>query len=106
MKTLSGVDGTFLHMETPETPMHVGSLSLYDLPTGYRGDFYSDFRRHVRQRLHTVPVFTRRLAPMPLQFANPVWIEDGNIDLDYHVQQLTLPSPGTQAQLVEPEIKG
>jgi diacylglycerol O-acyltransferase / wax synthase len=99
MKTLSGLDGTFLHMETPETPMHVGSLSLYDPPSGYQGNFYADVRRQMRMRLHTVPVFTRKLAPMPLQFANPVWVEADKIDLDYHVQQLTLPSPGTQAQL-------
>jgi diacylglycerol O-acyltransferase len=99
MKTLSGIDGTFLHMETPETPMHVGSLSLYDLPSGYQGDFYADVRREVRRRLHTVPVFMRKLAPMPLQFANPVWVEEDRIDLDYHVQHVTLPSPGTQAKL-------
>ena len=45
------------------------------------------------------PVLTRKLAPMPLQFANPVWVEEDRLDLDYHVQRVTLPSPGTQAQL-------
>ena len=99
MKTVSGLDGAFLHMETPETPQHVGSLSRYVLPPGYKGDFYDDFRREMSRRLHLVPVFTRKLAPMPLQFANPVWVEDDEVDLDYHVQRLTLPSPGTQAQL-------
>ena len=99
MKTVSGLDGAFLHMETPETPQHVGSLSRYVLPPGYKGDFYDDFRREMAKRLHLVPVFTRKLAPMPLQFANPVWVEDDEVDLDYHVQRLTLPSPGTQAQL-------
>jgi len=39
MKTVSGVDGTFLHTETPETPQHVGALSRYALPAGYKGDF-------------------------------------------------------------------
>ena len=99
MKTVSGLDGTFLHMETPETPQHVGALSRYVLPPGYKGDFYDDFRRELAKRLHLVPVFTRKLAPMPLQFANPAWVEDDAIDLDYHVQRLTLPRPGTQAQL-------
>jgi diacylglycerol O-acyltransferase len=99
MKTVSGLDGTFLHMETPETPQHVGALSRYVLPAGYKGDFCDDFRRELSKRLHLVPVFTRKLAPMPLQFANPVWVEDGQVDLDYHVQRLTLPRPGTQAQL-------
>ncbi len=99
MKIVSGLDGAFLHMETPETPQHVGALSRYALPAGYKGDFYDDFRREMSKRLHLVPVFTRKLAPMPLQFANPVWVEDGHVDLDYHLQRLTLPRPGTQAQL-------
>jgi diacylglycerol O-acyltransferase len=99
MKVVSGLDGTFLHIETSETPQHVGSVSRYAPPPGYKGDFYHDFRRELAKRLHLVPVFTRKLAPMPLQFANPVWVEDDQVDLDYHVQRLTLPRPGTQAQL-------
>jgi WS/DGAT/MGAT family acyltransferase len=99
MKTLSGLDGTFLHLETVDTPMHVGSLHLFDLPPGYRGDFHANVKRQMKSRLHLAPVFTRRLAPMPLQFANPVWVEDDRVDLDYHVHRITLPAPGTQAQL-------
>ncbi len=99
MKTLSGVDGAFLHLETAETPMHVASLSLFDLPGGYRGDFHADIKRQLKQRLHLVPVLTRKLAPMPLQFANPAWVVEDRVDLNYHVQHVTLPGPGTQAQL-------
>ena len=99
MKALSGLDGAFLHIETPETPMHVASLHLFDLPRGYRGDFCADIRHVMSERLHLVPVFTRKLAPMPLQFANPVWVAADTVDLDYHVQKVTLPPPGTQAQL-------
>jgi WS/DGAT/MGAT family acyltransferase len=99
MKALSGVDGAFLHLETKETPMHVASLHLFDLPAGYEGDFHADIKRLMRRRLRLAPVLTRKLAPMPLQFANPVWIEEDRVDLNYHVQHLTLPSPGTQAQL-------
>ncbi len=99
MKALSGLDGSFLHLETAETPMHVASLHLFDLPSHYRGDFHADIKRQMKMRIHLAPVFTRKLAPMPLQFANPVWIEEDKVDLDYHVQRVTLPSPGTQAQL-------
>ncbi len=99
MKALSGIDGAFLHLETAETPMHVASLHLFDLPRGYRRDFAVDVRAQVRERMHLAPVFTRKLAPMVLQFANPVWVEDDDVDLDHHVQQLTLPKPGTLAQL-------
>jgi len=99
MKSLSGLDGAFLHLETPETPMHVASLSLFDLPPEYRGDFLADVKKLLARRLHLAPVFQRRLAPMPLQFANPAWIHDDPIDLDHHIQRVTLPPPGTQAQL-------
>ena len=99
MKTLSGVDGAFLHLETPETPMHVGSLSLFELPAGYKGNFFADVKKEIRKRLSLVPVFTRKLAPMPLQFANPAWITQARVDLGYHLQHLKLPAPGTQAQL-------
>lgn len=99
MKALSGVDGAFLHLETAETPMHVASLHLFDLPAGYRGDFYTNVKRLMAARLHLAPIFTRKLAPMPLQFANPVWVEENKVDLDYHVQRVRLPRPGTQAQL-------
>jgi len=93
LKTVSGLDGTFLHIETPDTPQHVGSLSRYALPPGYKGDFYDNFRREMAKRLDLVPVFTRKLAPMPLQFANPVWVEDDQVDLDYHVQRLPCAAP-------------
>ncbi len=99
MKTLSGVDGAFLHLETPETPMHVASLHLYDLPPGRRRDFHAAMKRQLRSRLAATPVLTRRLAPMPLQFANPVWVEADEVDLDWHVQRVVLPPPGTQEQL-------
>ena len=99
MKGLSGVDGAFLHLETAQTPMHVASLHLFDLPAGYAGDFHAEIKRQMRRRLRVAPVLTRKLAPMPLQFANPVWIEDDRMDLDYHVQRVTLPGPGTLAQL-------
>jgi hypothetical protein len=96
MKALSGVDGAFLHLETKETPMHVASLHLFDLPPGHAGDFHADIKRQMRRRLRLAPPLTRKLAPMPLQFANPVWVDEDRLDMDYHVQRVTLPSPGTQ----------
>ena len=99
MKTLSGLDGAFLQLETAETPMHVGSLHLFDLPPGDRGDFHANIKRQMKSRMHLAPVFTRKLAPMPLQFANPAWIEDDRVDLDYHVHRVALPAPGTLVQL-------
>ena len=99
MKPLGGLDGVFLHLETPQTPMHVASLHLFDLPDGYRGNFHADIKRLMRRRLHLAPIFARKLAPMPLQFANPAWVDDDAVDVDYHVQRATLPAPGGQAEL-------
>jgi len=98
MKSLSGVDAAFLHLETPETPMHVASVSLFDLPARYRRDFHAEVRRQLARRLHLAPVLHRKLAPMPLHFANPVWVDDDAVDLDHHVQRVTLPPPGTTTQ--------
>ncbi|MFT3819545.1 MAG: wax ester/triacylglycerol synthase family O-acyltransferase [Rubrivivax sp.] len=99
MDHLSGLDASFLHFETPETPMHVGSLMLMDLPPGYDGDYYEDVKAMVGSRMHLSTVLTRKLAQMPFELAEPVWIDDEDIDLDYHVRSLTLRRPGTMAQL-------
>ena len=99
MQHLSAMDSAFLHLETAEMPMHVGSLHRYQLPEGYQGNWYDDVREHLSKRLHLAPVFTRKLALMPFDLANPVWIEDDDIDLDYHIRHTVLPRPGTQEQL-------
>ena len=99
MDHLSSTDAAFLHLETPETPMHVGSLMLFDLPVGYEGDYYDDVKAQLAKRLHLARLFRRKLAPMPFELADPVWIDDDDIDLDYHVRSVTLRRPGTMAQL-------
>ena len=99
MDHLSGMDAAFLHLETPETPMHVGSLMLFELPQGYAGDFYEDVKAMIGQRMHLCSVLHRKLAQMPFELAEPVWIEDDDIDLDFHIRSATLRRPGTLQQL-------
>ena len=99
MEHLRGVDASFLHLETPETPMHVGSLMLLELPEGHEGDFYEDLKAMIGRRMHLASVLTRKLAQMPFELAEPVWIEDDDIDLNYHVRSLTLRRPGSEEQL-------
>jgi WS/DGAT/MGAT family acyltransferase len=99
LKPLSGLDSLFLHLETADTPMHVAFLHLYDLPSAHQGDFCADVKRQVAQRLHLIPLFRRKLRTLPLDFANPVWVDDASVDLDYHVRRVVLPRPGTQTQL-------
>jgi WS/DGAT/MGAT family acyltransferase len=96
---LSGLDATFLHLESPEMPMHVGGLHLFELPAGYQGDFYEDVKRHIASRMHLAPAFRRKLLPMPFDLANPVWMREPDVDLDYHVRRIVLSKPGSMAQL-------
>jgi diacylglycerol O-acyltransferase / wax synthase len=99
MHHLSVIDGAFLHMESAEMPMHVGSLALFEPPAGEPGAWFEAVKAHVTSRMHLAPVFTRKLALMPFDLANPVWIADDDIDLDYHIRTTVLPKPGTMAQL-------
>ena len=99
MNHLSGMDASFLHLESPEMPMHVGSLQILDLPEGYDGDYYEDVKRYMAGRMHLASVFQRKLELMPFDLANPVWVDDEDIDLDYHVRHVILPRPGTRLQL-------
>jgi WS/DGAT/MGAT family acyltransferase len=101
MKHLSALDALFLQLETPDTPMHVGSVMRMAAPKGVgRGrTAYDQIRRHMEGRLHLAPIFSRRLAFMPLDLANPIWIDAENVDLDYHIQRLCLPAPASDVKL-------
>jgi WS/DGAT/MGAT family acyltransferase len=96
---MNGLDALFLYLESPETPMHIGSLHRFELPPDWQGDFAAAVRAHLAGRLDQADVFTRRLAPMPLGIASPAWVRATEIDLDHHVRRLRLPEPGTLAQL-------
>ena len=99
MDHLSGLDATFLYLETPEQPMHVGGLNIFELPAGYEGDFVEDLRAHITQRMHLAPVFRRKLVNMPFELANPIWVADEDVDMEYHIRSTVLPKPGSRAQL-------
>jgi diacylglycerol O-acyltransferase / wax synthase len=99
MDHLSGLDATFLYLETPEQPMHVGGLNIFELPAGYKGDYVEDLRAHITQRLHLAPVFRRKLVNMPFELANPIWVTDEDLDMEYHIRSTVLPKPGSRAQL-------
>lgn len=88
MKTLSGLDATFLYLETAETPMHVGSLHLYELPAGFKGSFHAAVRKHLAQRVHLAPIFHQRLAFMPLDLGHPSWVNAEPVDLAFHIRKV------------------
>lgn len=98
---LSGIDASFLYLETPETPMHVAGLTYFELPEGFEGSFYQHFRKFFESRLHTIPIFSKRLAPSLFDLDHPGWVDEPEIDLDYHLRETALPAPGTEEQLEE-----
>ena len=98
---LSGIDASFLYLETPETPMHVAGLTYFELPESFEGSFYQHFRKFFEGRLHTIPIFSKRLAPSLYDLDHPGWVDEPEIDLDYHLRETTLPAPGSEAQLEE-----
>ena len=81
--------------------MHVGSVMRLAAPRVGRGKHgaYESIRRHIESRLHLAPVFSRRLGFVPMDLANPMWIDAPRLDLDHHIQRLRLEKPGTDAQL-------
>jgi WS/DGAT/MGAT family acyltransferase len=79
--------------------MHVGSLNIFDLPEGYDGDFYEDVKAHIAGRMHLAEVFEHKLAQIPFELSNPVWVDDNDIDIDYHIRRVVLSKPGTFKQL-------
>ncbi|MFD0917124.1 wax ester/triacylglycerol synthase family O-acyltransferase [Pseudahrensia aquimaris] len=99
MDQLSGIDASFLYFETKRTPMHVAGLTLYDMPEGFKGSIYKHFRSFFESRIHLIPIFHRKLARTVFELDHPGWVDAGELDLDYHLQSVKLPKPGSQAQL-------
>lgn len=98
MKRLSALDALFLYMETPVTPMHVASVTIFE-PERPGEDMFARFRAHTAARLDLLPSYRRRLEWTPLGIDHPVWVDDEKIDLDYHIRHAALPKPGGMAEL-------
>ncbi|MGQ3053500.1 MAG: wax ester/triacylglycerol synthase family O-acyltransferase [Roseateles sp.] len=98
MKQLAGLDASFLYLETPQMPMHVGALHLLELPAGYDGDYVEDLREHMRARMPLLPALRRRLITMPLGLSNPGWV-DADPDLEQHIVEVSLPEHSGMAEL-------
>ncbi|MCP3857892.1 MAG: wax ester/triacylglycerol synthase family O-acyltransferase [Actinomycetia bacterium] len=98
---LTAQDVTFLHLERPHQPMHIGSLLLFDEgPFFNEGRFRLDeVRTAIANRLHLAPRLRRHLLGVPLHQGRPVWVDDEHFDIAYHVRLTALPRPGTHDQL-------
>ena len=98
MNRLSALDASFIYGETPETPMNVGSLAIF-APPADPDDVFTRFRDHTAARLDLLPLYRRRLEMTPLGLDHPAWVDDDDLDLDYHIHRAALPKPGTMKQL-------
>ncbi len=102
MKQLSGLDATFLYLETPQMPMHVGALHVLELPAGFKGRYVTALRKHMASRLPVAGVLRRTLWRMPLNLANPAWV-DAVPDLRQHIVEIKLPK-GAGLRELEDEV--
>jgi diacylglycerol O-acyltransferase / wax synthase len=92
---LSVLDEMFLHLEGPDTHMHVGGVAVFDGPP----PDYEEVLDAFRTRLHMVPRFRQKLALVPFGAGRPVWVDDTHFNLEYHIRHTALPSPGDAAKL-------
>lgn len=98
MKKLSGIDASFLYMETNETPMHISSLLICE-PKKKGENAYEALKAQIVERLHEIPSFHQKLMNTPFYIDHPVWVETDVVDLDYHIKHARLPDPGNIEQL-------
>ncbi|HUP86652.1 MAG TPA: wax ester/triacylglycerol synthase family O-acyltransferase [Acidimicrobiales bacterium] len=101
MQRLSGLDATFLYLESPSNLMHVASTAVFDPSTVPGGYTFNGVKELVASRLHLLPPFRRRLVEIPFQLHHPLWVEDPDFDLDYHMRRAALPAPGGENELAE-----
>ncbi len=98
---LSALDEAFLAFETPETYMHVAMTAIFEagsLATPEGGVDMERIRAHIASRLGFVPRYRQRLQYIPV-VNEPVWVDDDEFDLSYHVRHASLPRPGGERQL-------
>jgi diacylglycerol O-acyltransferase len=92
---LTSIDASFLHQEGHDSHMHIGGVLIFEGPAP---DF-DDFLDHVRGRLHLVPRYRQKLANPPFETGRPLWVDDPDFNLEYHVRHAALPPPGSEEQL-------
>ncbi|MFK7897073.1 MAG: wax ester/triacylglycerol synthase family O-acyltransferase [Myxococcota bacterium] len=100
MEQLSGLDATFLNVETAHAPTHISGLAVYDQSTAPGGKVtFKGILANIESRLHMARCFRQKIVRVPFGFDHPYWIEDAEFDLEFHVRHIALPSPGDWRQL-------
>jgi diacylglycerol O-acyltransferase / wax synthase len=101
MQQLTGLDASFLALETATTTGHVGGLTVLDPREAPKPLTLARLTEVLAERIPLVPVLRRKLLNVPLGLDQPYWIDDPDFDIEYHVRELALPHPGSDAQLTE-----
>src|SRR5258708_38066431 len=96
---LSASDASFYHLEDTPTPLYVGTLSTLRRPRN--GLSSATLRAPVENRLPQIPRYRQKVREVPLGLARPMWVDDRDFDITYHIRRSALPSPGSDAQLHE-----
>ena len=100
MQQLQGMDSSFVALESPNSPMHIGNLLIYNPETAPGGFVrFKDIIEFFRSRLQLSKTMRQRLVRVPFDLDYPYWIEDPDFDLEYHLRHVALPKPGDWRQL-------
>lgn len=100
MDRLSGLDASFLYLETPEQLMHVCGVMVLDPATMPEPYSFVAFQEQIATSIADVPTFTRKLRRVPLGLDHPVWVRDTRFDIERHVHRLAVPTPGGYDELM------
>lgn len=98
---MSLLDATFLTVESPETPMHVAALQIFQIPAGAPDSFVRDIVTEFRSPAPLVPPFGLQLAGGPLARITPALEPADDVDLEYHIRHTAIPAPGGERELGE-----
>jgi WS/DGAT/MGAT family acyltransferase len=101
MQRLSGLDASFLYLETSSQPLHVCSILELDASTMPGGYTFGRLRDELALRITAMPQFREKLADSALNVDHPVWVEDTSFDVDRHLHRIGLPPPGGRAELAD-----
>jgi WS/DGAT/MGAT family acyltransferase len=101
VQQLTGLDASFLNLETSTQHGHVAGVVILDPSTAPDGFDFETLRELIASRIHLLPPFRRKLVQVPLGLDHPYWIEDPEFDLDFHVRHIAVPPPGDHRQLAE-----
>jgi diacylglycerol O-acyltransferase / wax synthase len=101
VRRLTGIDASFLYLETPNNHMHVGAVYVFDPADDVTACSFERVKATVTSRLHLLPPFRWRLIEVPFGLHHPLWVNDPDFDIENHVRRAILPAPGGPAELAD-----